>query len=402
MAGERLLYLCSNGIAEPLVESQVLAYLRRLRPTLSHVRLVTLDRTAIPDDEAAAIRDRLAGDGIAWTSLRSHPKLGPINPWLSVRRMGRLARRLHADESYDLCHARSFLCGLAGDRLRRATGVPLINDMRGFWIREKRAKGSLRSRWLFDRLDAREWRLAREANHVVSLTHDAKAEMQATWGVGTPITVIPCNADLDRFATTDVPRDPAAPLRLISVGSLGAGYLPQAVFDAFAAALRIDPNATLDVVTRQPPDSLRAPMTAAGVPTDRVTIRPLPPSDVPAAIAAADVALCMVAPSDAKIASFPVKVPEYLACGKPIVSTTACGDVDAILTGERVGVPIDPNDPSGYEAAIGQAIALAAEPGFAARARRLAEDRFSADVAAQAYRRVYDALGSRTGDTGNP
>lgn len=389
MSGPRVLYLCSNGVREPLVESQVLAYLRALRPGLSHVRLVTLERRAIAGDERRRIAADLEDAGIAWTPLRSRPRLGPANLPYVVAAGTRLARRLHRAERFELTHARSFLPGQIGASLKDAAGVPLLFDMRGFWILEKRAKGSLRNRWLFERLNAAERRLYDRADHLVSLTRAGERQLRE-WGVRTGVSVIPCCVDVDRFTPT--PR-PTGPLRLISVGSMGPGYLPEAVFGIFRAALKLDPAARLDVVTRDDETRVRAMAGECAVPLDNVTIRPLPPAEVPAAIGQADIGLCMIAPSQAKIASSPTKLAEYLACGRPVIATRGCGDVEADIAHHEVGMTIDPAG-RGEDAAAVAAVwrMLDSDADLSRRCRRVAEEEFSLSVGVSRYHAAYERV----------
>ena len=48
----------------------------------------------------------------------------------------------------------------------------------------------------------------------------------------------------------------------------------------------------------------------------------------------------MVEVSEAKIASCPTKLPEYLACGIPVVANVPIGDVQAILAKHRTVVSL--------------------------------------------------------------
>ena len=384
MSGPRVLYVSGNGVREPLVESQVLAYLRRLRPGLGHVRLVTFERAAISAEERRSLTKSLAADGIEWTPLRSHPKLGPANLPSVIARGTRLVRSLHRRERYDLAHARSFPPAVIAGNLRSSHGVPMLYDLRGFWILEKRAKGSLKNAWLFGKLSSLERSLYERADHLVSLTRAGERRLRE-WGVSTGVSVIPCCVDVERFAVT--PRT-GGPLRLISVGSLGPGYLPEAVFGAYRAALRIDEHATLDVVTRDEPDVV---LNKAGdVPTANVRVRALPPSEVPAAIAAADVGLCMIEPSEAKVASSPTKLAEYLACGRPVVASRGCGDVAEDLTRHDVGTLVEPDDRTGDFPAVSRAVKMLSDDGLADRCRAAAVAEFSVDVGVERYRRAYE------------
>ena len=403
MSGPRLLYVCSNGVDEPLVESQVLSYLRRLRPGLTLCHLVTLERHRHSESDAAAIAARLAADGIDWTPLRSQPRLGPLNPVAIVRRGSRLVRRLHERIGFDLCHARSFLPGRIGLGLKRSHRVPLLFDMRGFWALEKRSRGRLRPAAAFRAVQRLETQLHHEADQLVSLTRAGRDALRSR-GVATPITVIPCCVDLDRFAAAPPPAvrsDPQSqsqptgqPLRLVSVGSLGTGYLVEATLSCFAAARRLHSDAGLTLVTREAAASVRRRLDAASIDPAAVRIVACSPAEVAAEIRAAHFGLCMIAPSPAKVASSPTKLAEYLACGRPVLATAECGDVQADLTTHRVGLTVSEHTRDSDGAAVRSMLQLLEQPDLATRCRQTAQTLFSVDTGVERYAEIYAAMGS--------
>ncbi|MCH8168677.1 MAG: hypothetical protein IIC03_12230, partial [Proteobacteria bacterium] len=72
-AAMRVLYLCYDGLLEPLIQSQVLAYLERLSRH-HEITLVTFEKPADlgRPEEIAALRRRCAGSGIRWVARRYH------------------------------------------------------------------------------------------------------------------------------------------------------------------------------------------------------------------------------------------------------------------------------------------------------------------------------------------
>ena len=74
-AAMRVLYLCYDGLLEPLIQSQVLAYLERLSRH-HEITLVTFEKPADlgRSEEIAALRRRCAGSGIRRVARRyRHP-----------------------------------------------------------------------------------------------------------------------------------------------------------------------------------------------------------------------------------------------------------------------------------------------------------------------------------------
>lgn len=386
----RVLYVASGGVAEPLIESQVLAYLRKLRPSLELCHLITLERGQLSISEQASIRSRLANNGLDWTPVVRSRWAGPANPLRNLALGVRIATRLHRRYRFSFVHARSFFPGMMARQLKRRLGLPYVYDMRGLWVFEKRAKGSLRTSWLEKHLWQIEASLFREADQVVSLT-----EAGRTWllerALCDQVTVIPCCADVDRFTCQRSAGTES--LRLISVGSLGPGYLPEAVFRVYDAFLQRHPDAQLRLVTRSDESAVRAAASRAGVDWGaNITIGSLSPADVPEAIAEADIGLCMVEPSKAKVASSPTKLAEYLAAGKPVVACDGCGDVRSIIETNLVGAIVDPYDFASDFSAVKTCATLLDNPRTSERCRALAESEFSLATGVDRYLNVYSDL----------
>src|SRR5262245_5370428 len=75
--GIRTLYFCYFGLREPLVQSQVLPYLRHLTRAGAVVTLLTCEpdrRDGWTPELTAEWRARLEADGIRWVSLLYHKR----------------------------------------------------------------------------------------------------------------------------------------------------------------------------------------------------------------------------------------------------------------------------------------------------------------------------------------
>jgi hypothetical protein len=79
-----------------------------------------------------------------------------------------------------------------------------------------------------------------------------------------------------------------------------------------------------------------------------------------------------VLPAPSKTACSPVKNGEYLACGLPIVTTTAIGDYTSLVVRRRVGVVVESLDQSGYEKATRALRDVLTDPLHSARCRETA------------------------------
>jgi len=195
----------------------------------------------------------------------------------------------------------------------------------------------------------------RAADPVVAVAEHHRQAIAARYGV--EATVVRCGVDPARFPVAR-PGD-EGPLRLVSV----ARPVPKKGLDTLVAAVRAVPGVRLRLVAD-------APRWA----TDRVQIGALPPSEVPAALAAAHafVLPCRVA-SDGDRDGVPVALLEAMAAGLPVITTKVAGIPEVV--DEAVGWWVPPDDPEALAAVLRE---VAADPAERLRRGRAARERIGA------------------------
>lgn len=376
----RVFYVSYDGIAEPLGRSQVLAYLYRLSADYD----ITLFSFEKPGADRNALRAELSARGIEWHPLGYHrrpPVLATLlDVVLGVNAL-RSAARLHRPE---LVHVRSYVPALIAMWARRFTRAPMLFDIRGFWA-DERVEGGI---WPGERLPYRLlYRLAKrcerwfftEADAIVTLTHASVPQVREWAGDRpVPIAVIPTCAELERFSASARRGDGP---HLTWCGSIGTWYR----FD-LAPSLAAVLGWELDVVTRQGELARELLGSARG------SVRELSPSQVPSAMFAADVGLCLYVASFSRLACAPTRFAEHLAAGMPVVVTAEVGDMEAIVTEHEVGVVLRGEDEQALNAAANQVLALQADPETPERCRRVARELFDVDAGAARYASLYESL----------
>lgn len=138
-----VLRLSYTSLAEPLGESQVLAYLRGLSGA-HRISLVTSEKPADLAYAAAMarLRARCGEHSIRWIARRYHhrPRLASIAcdlagfTWPALRQ----ARECRAD----LVHARNYIPAFVALVLKRTLGTAFISYMRAFWPEHKHFQGN--------------------------------------------------------------------------------------------------------------------------------------------------------------------------------------------------------------------------------------------------------------------
>ena len=398
----RTLYVCYFSLYEPLVQTQVLPYLRGISRAGTKVWLLTFER-ATPEywktEPAETWRDRLREDGIEWLTLPYHrrPSLPAkiVDIVTGTLRVIRTVRR----EKIDIIHARAELATVIGLLARPFTGARVIFDIRGLLGDYFVEAGHWRAGGLLHRITKMADRFLYRADAFVVLTDRARAELFPVVSEK-PIQVIPTCFDPERWNAPqeDIREAIGARGRTIIVyaGSLGITYLTRELADFFAVARTIDESAFLLVATHSSPQLIKEQLDRAGVPAADFHIAYVPPENLPAYLCASDIAMCLVKPGYSKLASSPTKFAEYLASGLPVISTRGIGDLDAVIDNERVGVLVDDLTAESYANAFRHADALRKQPGFTDVCREVAHRYYDLhSIGSARYMRLYRAVSAR-------
>jgi glycosyltransferase involved in cell wall biosynthesis len=405
----RTLYLCYFGLREPLVQTQVLPYLRKLAEGGIGVSLLTFEprlKERWTTEELEAERARLEGEGIRWHWRAYHKRPSLPATLYDVGVGARLAARLVRRGETDVLHARGHVAALMAALAKRRAGGRLLFDIRGFMPEEYTDAGV----WpaggtLYRGVKRVERFLFKSADAFVVLTEKAREILfpgrAETDEKGRPVEVIPCCVDFERFRAAD--RAPREELRrelglegrrvVVYVGSFGGWYMAEETARLMALAYREDPQTYALVLTQTPPEQIETRLRELGVPDDSFHVGRVAPADVPKYLRASDLAVSFIRACYSKLSSSPTKIAEYLAAGLPVVCNAGVGDVDEVIEGDRVGVVLRDFDDESFRRALRGVEALRAEGGLAERARASAERRFDIErVGGAKYRRLYARL----------
>ena len=220
-----------------------------------------------------------------------------------------------------------------------------------------------------DRLRAEERRAVGRADVLVTIT----PELAARWAAmrpGVEPAVVPNGCDPDAYAGLDaLPRPAGFDLPAPVVGLVGQLSdridldVLEAVADAGLSLLLVGPHDGRWEAARLAALTARPGVHATGL---------VPAADLPRWLATIDVGLTPYRDTAFNRASFPLKTLEYLAAGRPVVST----DLPAtrrLLAGAGDGVLTVATGPAGVVDALRRVAAGGRDPGLAARCRALAD-----------------------------
>jgi glycosyltransferase involved in cell wall biosynthesis len=380
----RVLCVCYLSLDDPLVRTQVVAYLEGLARRGHSIHLLTFDTPMTPA-RRESVAAALADSGIVWHSLRYHkrPSLpatmydvfagAVVSTWL-VRR-----HRLHA------IHARNHVPAAMALLARRVTGCRLIFDVRGLMADEYADAGRWRRGGLAYRMTNWIQRRALErADGSVVLTEAAREHLAEEVGPSDRhLQVIPCCVDTSRL-NGSAPDRATARARIgfdgrpvmVYVGKFTGWYMEREMVDFYQCARRLCPGLAFLVLTQSDRTIIEAEFRRAGVPASDYLITRVEPSDVAGFLDAADFGISFVRPSFSKLSSSPTKVAEYLGAGLPVVATDI-GDLHELFGDGSLGVLVSDFSAAAYEDAARKVAALMRDPGSAARCVAVARERLS-------------------------
>jgi glycosyltransferase involved in cell wall biosynthesis len=179
---------------------------------------------------------------------------------------------------------------------------------------------------------------------MICVSEAMKREVIKRWSVPeNKIFVIPCCTDVEAGARAYEGRDEMRRKLGLSdrfvvayCGSLKAWQMPVESLAVFRAIASIRPDAHFLAITTHAERMVKL-AEQNDVSTEQRTIITLPHTEVPAYLAAADVALLIREDSPVNRVASPVKFAEYLTCGVPVILTEGVGDYSGLVEQEGLG-----------------------------------------------------------------
>lgn len=385
----RVTHLSLDGLTTPLGQSQVLAVSERLQSMGWRCTILSLEPESVDDGSCDRLESRMASSGIRW---RHRPyRRGRREAIRNVLSMTAMIRDVR--EHTDLFHCRSYFGAFFPAALDVFGGCPYVFDTRGYWVDEKIEAG----RWFQDlatRTVARhvERELYERASGVVSLTELASEDVRrGRFGRPHPeerSICIPTCVDYAKFriergeAPDDFLRD--GPI-VAYVGSLNPSYEYRASLQLARLALVRSPTAKFLALTSQISE-MSSLADEFSIPENRRLITSVGHEEIHRWLPWVDSGLMLlVSPNEAKRASMPTKLGEFLATG--VAPIGYGGNSEVMDWVKRAGSGLALNDLSEESLARAADFVTRGVPDTDTlmRARLVGEKHFSLDSSAKRY-----------------
>ncbi|MEP6568706.1 MAG: glycosyltransferase [Acidobacteriota bacterium] len=391
----RTLYVCYFGLREPLVQTQVLPYLRELAAAGTGVYLLTFEpqlRKRWDAQTRNSAQSELAAEGINWTALAYHKRPSLPATLYDIANGARQIVTLVRRNRIDVLHARAHIPMAMALIAARITGCFLVFDIRGLLAEEYADAGVWAEKSLkFRAIKALERTGIRKANQIVVLTQAMREWLRESGLSGTEkVEVIPCCVDFTRYAVREAESAKSDRFEVVYAGSVTGLYLLEEMAAFFISLRAHEPHALLRILTTTSADEASQRLRNAGLAPDDFWVGCVSAGEVPAYLRRARLGLSFRKRTFSQIAASPTKIPEYLAAGLPVVSNAGIGDVDRLLESEQVGVVVHEFSPAEFERAARRALQLEAEDGVQTRCVNVARQNFDVKtVGANGYGNVY-------------
>ena len=299
----RSLYICYLTLDDPLVHTQVVAYLEGLSVRGHTVHLLTFENKLSPERRRLLAMD-MERRGITWHSLRYHKRPSLPATAFDVVVGSATAAHLVRRHGLDAIHARNHVPAAMALAVRRMTGCKVIFDLRGLMADEYADAGHWRRGGVPYRLTTWVQRLAlQRADGIVMLTEALRRRLSRNLPADVPSRVIPCCVDLSRLNGHETER-PLARTALglgdrpvmVYVGKFTGWYMEREMVDFYKSARRVRPDLLFLVLTQSDPRTIQAEFARCGIPASDYVVTRAEPSEMGRYLAAADFGISFVRP----------------------------------------------------------------------------------------------------------
>jgi glycosyltransferase involved in cell wall biosynthesis len=314
----------------------------------------------------------------------------------------RYGEKLVRRNRIEMVHARSHIAATIALALKKRFHLKLIFDVRGLMAEEYvDAKHWRKGSAPYVLTKAMERRVLKASDGIVTLTEriwPLLKNWEGLRGRQPAHEVIPCCTDLDLFKFDRLARERRRAelglkdrFILVYSGSIGGWYLTGEMTDLFAELLKRRADAHFLWLTLGPRELIDKLMLERGLSSERYTVQAASSTDVPSYLSASDAGIAFYKPGFSKLATSPVKVTEYLACGLPFIINAGIGDSDALVRDESAGALVQDFNAAEYARATETIMSLLSDAeGTRRRLRETACRLFDVrGVGLERYARLY-------------
>lgn len=401
---KKVLYISYNGLLESILPSQTVPYLKILSKNGFKFILLTFEKKKdlkeCGRERLKNTKDSLKKEGITWRWLTYHKYPNNLSTFLDIFIGFFVSMYLVIKNRINMVHVRGATPGTIGLFLSKIFKIKLLFDTRGILAEEYVGGGLWKEEtFFFNLVKSIEKELMNRADAIVVLTEKHRKKilnLPYLKRKAIPKVVIPCCVDLKRFRCDTSNHkellkkyDIDADMLLVYPGKLGTFYLLKEMVDFFESVSSEIEGLKFLILTQD--DISEAKYVNIARKEGIYLIRPSF-DEIPFFLRCADAGIFFIN-SYKKYGSSPIKLGEFLACGKPVIINPGIGDTEEIVTNNRVGVVVRDFNKDEYLNKITELLKLLKEgKQLESRCRMTAERFLSLRMGAERYEKIYREL----------
>lgn len=406
-----ILFISYDGMTDPLGQSQVIPYLQGLVAKGYNISILSCEKKLVYAAHRNRIQQILADSGINWHPIFYTKKPAVLSTLYDIFQLKRTAGKIYKNFPYTLVHTRPGIPALVGLGLKNKYKVSFLNDIREFYA-DSRVDGGMWNqssflyRFIYRYFKQQEQLQVENSDGIVCLTNSAEKIIQQwpTFKQSTPLTVIPCSADLQLFDPSTISENSQQQLRdrygikendiVISyLGSIGGWYLTDEMLRfckmlsekiSTVKFLFISPHRHELIVDAASKYQI-APQSIITVKAER--------KEVPLLVSLSNYSLFFIKPCYSKLSSSPTKHGELMAMGIPVITNSGVGDMKEIVLDNAAGFVVDDFRDESFTEVITKIVDRVTFDNK--QIRHAAEKTYSLEIAIEQYAKMYQTILSK-------
>ena len=391
---KKILYISYDGLLEPLGQSQVLEYQKKLSNN-NKIYIVSFEKKSLDTNNTFhnSTLNIIRSSNINWYRFKYHKTPSGLATAYDILIGIIYATFLIFRFNIKIIHARSYVPSVIALTIKKIIRIKFIFDMRGFWADERVDGGIWKNNSLLYKLA--KWfekKFIINSDHIVSLTNSGIEEIKKFNYIDHNMpeySVIPTCANLNIFSYKP---NKNKNFTLGYVGSAGTWYDFDSVIAAFIELLKIIPDAKFLIVNQNEHEYILDKLIKSNISQNNYELISANHSEVPSLMNQMDAGIFFIKQLFSKTASAPTKLGEFLGCGIPCFTNNKIGDMQLIIEEEGVGVSIPDFSEACIESGVQKLVHLAQTNNISEKCVQASSKYFSLNNGVKRYNDIYSSL----------
>ncbi len=407
-SSKNVLFISYDGMTDPLGQSQVIPYLTGLTKYRYRFTILSCEKKEKYDSYKNDVEDLLKPYSIKWVAIPYHKKPPVFSSIYDVIMLKKTAKKLHAEERFDMVHTRPGVPALIGLWMKKKLNVKFLNDIREFYADSRVDGGMWDTEIIFYKLiynyfKKKEEEAVAKCDGIVCLTYAAEKIIKQwpQFKKETPLEVIPCSVDMNLFDPEKIDVDLKSQFKqelgindtdfIVSyLGSIGGWYLTDEKMQFCRILSDKIPGIKFLFISPHRHEVIIDAAKRFGIRESQIIVKHGKRNEIPILLSFSKYSIFFIKPCYSKLSSSPTKHGEIMAMGIPVISNAKVGDVEDIILKYKSGIVLPDLNKKEFESA---ADAIANEITFDKTAiRNGAKEYYNLEYAIEKYHKTYSSI----------